>query len=332
MQQTLKRKLTGSMLLTVAAAMVIVSVCLLFGMARYSAAQFSRDIAEVFTTDVLTEMNASATDSPESAAIALEQTVDANAGRLRIGAGREYSIWDAETGNCIGGSQENAAVTDNIITAMNGTVGQAVSLLPAQMDIAIPVTGDVALVIDIVDDGSAMRTLLWNVLMLLLVAVVLSLLACAVLSHILAGAFAGSAAQTAQEIRQRANQDDMPEGDWEAMAVALYRPEPKHRRVSLNALQKIVPYLQDGYVRFTLENGIVLEINEAARNLLKIAPDTDDLTFAQIFPGVPMPDETQGMVHGQFTHAGKRIDVVFLALGDDTFAGILHAIDEGCAV
>lgn len=36
MRKSLQKKLTGSMLVAVAAALVIVSVCLLFGMARYA--------------------------------------------------------------------------------------------------------------------------------------------------------------------------------------------------------------------------------------------------------------------------------------------------------
>lgn len=332
MRKTLKRKLTGSMLLTVAAALVIVSVCLLLGVVRYSAAQFSHEIAEVFTTDVLTEMNAAATGSAESAAAAVGQAIDANAGVLRIGAGREYSVWDAETGDWIGGSQENAAVTDNIVAAMNGEVGQSIPLLASRMDIAIPINGDVMLVVDIMDDGSSMRTLLWNILLLLLAACVLSLVACLVLSHTLAGAFAASAVETARGIREHANDSSRPAGDWEAMALALYQPGSSKRRRKaemVDMLDTVMPYLREGYLRFTAEDGIITEINTVAEHLLGVTMDTKNgLAFADAFPGVPMPDETQSMVHGQFTRAGRRLDVVFTALGDGTFAAVLRPVDR----
>lgn len=332
MRKTLKRKLTGSMLLTVAAALVIVSVCLLLGVVRYSAAQFSHEIAEVFTTDVLTEMNAAATGSAESAAAAVGQAIDANAGVLRIGAGREYSVWDAETGDWIGGSQENAAVTDNIVAAMNGEVGQSIPLLALRMDIAIPINGDVMLVVDIMDDGSSMRTLLWNILLLLLAACVLSLVACLVLSHTLAGAFAASAVETARGIREHANDSSRPAGDWEAMALALYQPGSSKRRRKaemVDMLDAVMPYLREGYLRFTAEDGIITEINTVAEHLLGVTMDTKNgLAFADAFPGVPMPDETQSMVHGQFTRAGRRLDVVFTALGDGTFAAVLRPVDR----
>ena len=332
MRKTLKRKLTGSMLLTVAAALVIVSVCLLLGVVRYSAAQFSHEIAEVFTTDVLTEMNAAATGSAESAAAAVGQAIDANAGVLRIGAGREYSVWDAETGDWIGGSQENAAVTDNIVAAMNGEVGQASPRVAWRMDIAIPMNGDVMLVVDIMDDGSSMRTLLWNILLLLLAACVLSLVACLVLSHTLAGAFAASAVETARGIREHANDSSRPAGDWEAMALALYQPGSSKRRRKaemVDMLDAVMPYLREGYLRFTAEDGIITEINTVAEHLLGVTMDTKNgLAFADAFPGVPMPDETQSMVHGQFTRAGRRLDVVFTALGDGTFAAVLRPVDR----
>ncbi|MGM9623017.1 MAG: hypothetical protein ACI3X2_06830 [Butyricicoccus porcorum] len=332
MRKTLKRKLTGSMLLTVAAALVIVSVCLLLGVVRYSAAQFSHEIAEVFTTDVLTEMNAAATGSAESAAAAVGQAIDANAGVLRIGAGREYSVWDAETGDWIGGSQENAAVTDNIVAAMNGEVGQSIPLLASRMDIAIPINGDVMLVVDIMDDGSSMRTLLWNILLLLLAACVLSLVACLVLSHTLAGAFAASAVETARGIREHANDSSRPAGDWEAMALALYQSGSSKRRRKaemVDMLDAVMPYLREGYLRFTAEDGIITEINTVAEHLLGVTMDTKNgLAFADAFPGVPMPDETQSMVHGQFTRAGRRLDVVFTALGDGTFAAVLRPVDR----
>ncbi|MDD6987510.1 MAG: hypothetical protein PUI53_09675 [Butyricicoccus porcorum] len=332
MRKTLKRKLTGSMLLTVAAALAIVSVCLLLGVVRYSAAQFSHEIAEVFTTDVLTEMNAAATGSAESAAAAVGQAIDANAGVLRIGAGREYSVWDAETGDWIGGSQENAAVTDNIVAAMNGEVGQSIPLLASRMDIAIPINGDVMLVVDIMDDGSSMRTLLWNILLLLLAACVLSLVACLVLSHTLAGAFAASAVETARGIREHANDSSRPAGDWEAMALALYQPGSSKRRRKaemVDMLDAVMPYLREGYLRFTAEDGIITEINTVAEHLLGVTMDTKNgLAFADAFPGVPMPDETQSMVHGQFTRAGRRLDVVFTALGDGTFAAVLRPVDR----
>ena len=260
------------------------------------------------------------------------QAIDANAGVLRIGAGREYSVWDAETGDWIGGSQENAAVTDNIVAAMNGEVGQSIPLLASRMDIAIPINGDVMLVVDIMDDGSSMRTLLWNILLLLLAACVLSLVACLVLSHTLAGAFAASAVETARGIREHANDSSRPAGDWEAMALALYQPGSSKRRRKaemVDMLDAVMPYLREGYLRFTAEDGIITEINTVAEHLLGVTMDTKNgLAFADAFPGVPMPDETQSMVHGQFTRAGRRLDVVFTALGDGTFAAVLRPVDR----
>lgn len=337
MRTTLRRKLTGSMMLTVLAAMAVVSVCLLFGMMHYSSAQFSQDMAEVFTTDLLTEMNTAAVGTAESAAEAVGQIIDANAGSLRIGSGRSYSIWDAETGSCVGGTQTDASMTDNIVLAMSGQVGDTAPLLRTNLDIAIPVTGEASLVVDIQDDGSQMRTLCWNVLALLLAATVLSLLLCLFLSRMLSGAFADAAALAAREVREKAEQAQLPSGDWEAMALALYQPETGRRRqeAKTDALDVVTPYLSDGYVKFA-SDGLILEMNTVAETLLDTVLDTeaegdDMLTFDKVFVGVPMPDETKRMVHGQFTKNGKRLDVVFVALDGGTFTAIVHPVAGGQA-
>lgn len=334
MRTTLKRKLTGSMMLTVLAAMMIVSVCLLLGVMHYSSAQFSQDMAEVFTTDLLTEMNTAATGTTESAAEAVAQLVDANAGQLRIGFGREYSIWDAATGSCVGGTQADVNMTDNIVLAMGGMVGDTTSLLRTKMDIAIPVTGDVSLIVDIQDDGNRMRTLCWNILALLLAAAVLSLLLCLFLGNMLARAFADAAALAAREVREKAEQAQQPSGDWEAIALALYRPDAK-RETKTDALDVVTPYLSDGYVKFDAD-GLVLEMNTVAETMLDAvldvdAKDDDMLTFDKVFGGVPMPEETQSMVHGQFTKNGRRLDVVFVALDSGTFAAIVNPVAGGLA-
>lgn len=340
MRKTLKDKLTGSMILTAAVAMVIVSVSLLLGTMRYSSAQFADDVAEIFTTELLTELNTAAVGTAESAAVSVEQVMEANAGNLGIGAGREYSIWDVESGNCVGGTQTDVSMTDNIVTAMRGEVGDSIAFFAANMDIAIPINGDVLLVLDIVDDGSAMRALCWNILLLLAAAFVLSMIACLLLSRLFADAFVQSAAETAQEIREKENDAMLPQGDWEAMALALgesaFSQKSGTETVQTDALDKILPYLSDGYVKFT-STGNILEINSAAEHLLGVEFDTeaaeeDMLTFAQAFRGVPMPNETQSMVHGQFTQAGLRLEVYFIALESGVYAAVLRPADRGLAI
>lgn len=186
--------------MAVAAALVIVSVCLLFGMARYAEQQFETEVSQVLTTDLLSEMNENATGAADSAAAETEKIISAYAGQLRIGSGRSYSIWDAATGDRLAGD-ENAVMTDNIVTAMGGGVGDAMPLLPTKMDVAVPITGESALILDIQDDGSSMRALMARLAVLLLAGLVLSLLAAAGISWGLAKSFSDCAAHTAQELR-----------------------------------------------------------------------------------------------------------------------------------
>ena len=327
MRKTLQKKLTGSMLVAVAAALVIVSVCLLFGMARYASTQFETEVSQVLTTDLLSEMNENATGSADSAAAETEKVLTAYAGQLRLGS-RSYSIWDAATGDRLAGD-ENAVMTDNIVTAMSGTVGNASSLLPTTMDIAVPVTGESALILDIQDDGSAMRAMMARLAVLLLAGLVLSLIAAAGISWFLAKSFSDSAAQTAEELREQNNQALKPNGDWEAMAAALHAPEKKGKKGrDRTALNILLPFLQEGYVLFQAD-GKVLEINVMAEQLLGVTMKTGEpLFFDTVFHDVPMPTTEQRLIRGKLHQNDHTLDITFAALKPGLFAAIVLPSDR----
>ena len=328
MRKTLKQKLTVSLLLTALAVMAIVSASLLLGMARYSSAQFEDEVAGVLTVDLLSEMNTGATGTAESAAYNVEQILEAYAGQLRLGVDRTYSIWDAATGERLAGA-EDAALTDNIVTAMQGEVGDHFSLLPSGMDVAVPITGEASLVLDITDDGSDMRSMFAMLALFLAVALVLSLMLCLVLSQMFAGAFAGAAVQAAKELRESNDRSLYPAGDWEAMASAMYVPEMGRKNDRKEELETLLPFLREGYVRFNLD-GNILAINEAAEEMLGVSIRGEEaLTFEKAFLGVPMLKENQSMVRGRLQQNGYTLDVTFVALEPDVFAAVIYPADGG---
>lgn len=328
MRKNLKQKLTVSLLLTALSVMAIVSVSLLLGMARYSSAQFEDDVASVLTADLLSEMNTGATDTAENASYQVEQILQAYAGQLRLGVDRTYSIWDATTGEQLAGA-EDAVMTDNIVTAMQGDVGDHFSLLPTGIDVAVPITGDVSLVLDIVDNGSDMRSMFTMLALFLGVSLVLSLMMCLILSRIFAGAFADAAVEAANELRKSNDHSQYADGDWEAMASVLYIPEKSRKKNEEESLQLVLPFLREGYVQFNLE-GKILEINQAAETMLGVSvQEKETLTFENVFAGVPMLKENQSMVRGRFQQNGHMLEVTFVALEPDEFAAIVYPVDGG---
>ena len=95
-----------------------------------------------------------------------------------------------------------------------------------------------------------------------------------------------------------------------------------------DALERVLPYISDGYVKFTAD-GTVMEMSSAAEQMLEVTFDPQvPLTFADAFRGVPMP-QGQNMVHGQFTQAGVRLDVHFIRIEADTFAALIRPADRG---
>lgn len=327
MRKTLKKKLTCSVMLTVLAALAVVSVCILLGVTRYCSAQFSQNVSEVFTEELLTELNGFATGTSAGAAANVQKTVDAHAAQLGIGSGCQYAVWDASTGAYLGGSQE-LSVTDNVVTAMNGNIGDAMPLFSSAMDIAIPLSGDTPLVLDIQNDGSAKRSLCANIGVLLLAALVLSLLMCLLLSRPLTDAFAQSAAETAQLVREQREHAGSGSG-WESLALAL-APSPRRKKRGEDseaaAVAQLSAYLEEGIAQFSVD-GVITQLNRTAQILLGVSFE-EDLTFEQVFRGVPMPDETQSMVHGRFTQAGSRLDVVFTLLDSGSFAAVVRLAER----
>lgn len=327
MRKSLRNALTGSIMLTVFASMVVVTLCLLLGTMRYSSVSFRDDVASVFTEDVLTELNSAASGMPGAAASSVQQTVEAYTGKLRIGAGREYAIWDSETGELLGGSQDDLSVTDNVITAMNGEIGDKLPFFASHMDIAIPLTGETGMVIDIMDDASAARALCGRIVLLMLIGMAVSLLMSLAISRILSGSLAKSAAINARRVREKEQETMLPSGDWEAMAVALGATMTLRKHAQGDMLERVKPYLDDGFVSFETDGGAVTEMNENAQKLLSVTY-SENLTFDKVFRGVPMPDASQSMVHGRFTQRGRRLDVVFMAVNSEQFLAIVRP-EEG---
>lgn len=331
MRKTLKKKLTVSLLLTALSVMTIVSVSVLLGMARYSSAQFEDEVARVLTTDVLAEMNTAATGTSDNAAYQVEQMLEAYAGQLRLGVHRQYSIWDAATGERLAGA-EDAELTDNIVTAMQGEVGDAFSLLPSGMDVAVPITGETSIVLDIADNGSDMLSMFGMLALFLGVALVLSLILCLILSRIFAGAFTDAAVQTAKQVRESNDKTLYPTGDWEAMASAMYTPETRKEsknKTQRDELKALLPFLREGYVRFDLD-GKILEINEVAEQLLGVSiPAEEPLTFETAFHDVPMLKENQSMVRGRLQQNGYTLEIVFVAVEPGSFAAVVYPADGG---
>ena len=81
MRKSLQKKLTGSMLVAVAAALVIVSVCLLFGMARYAEQQFETEVMTLKGKKLSAPMPDSCASAPAEA--------------IRFGTPQRETVWRA---------------------------------------------------------------------------------------------------------------------------------------------------------------------------------------------------------------------------------------------
>ena len=112
----------------VLAVMTIVGTFLASSLTEYNISAFRDEMSKVFTPDFILSMeNAAADGGTES----LKELINAYSSSLGISGNRVFSIIDGKTGKYIDGSDDEAgaemALTPNILTAMNGEVGQKIS-------------------------------------------------------------------------------------------------------------------------------------------------------------------------------------------------------------
>lgn len=342
MRKSLKRKWTAFMMLLVLAVLSIVGVFLLSATVNYYINQFRSQVGAVFTTDLLEELNGSASGVRESAAMQISGAVEAYSGTLGIGSGREYYVLDAETGECLATSEiafdGTVNLTANMVTAMNGEVGEDISLFGKSMDLAIPVTGDTNFVVAITDDRADMRHMCWLMFLVILAALLLGLLASAALSMVLIRTVTDPIADLSRGAKRVA------EGEYDQVLLvhdpdeigeltesfnemtAVLRRSTTIARLEHARMQLLTGFLREGTVLFAA-NGEILSMNPAAETLLgrKFAVG---LQFAELFPNLPFPEASQGAVQIRFSANGRRLRAIFVADESRGFAGVIVPVEE----
>lgn len=342
MKKSLKRKWTAFMMLLVLAVLSIVGVFLLSSTINYYINQFRSEVGVVFTTDLLEELNANATGIEDSAAAQVASTVEAYSGTLGIGSGREYYILDAQTGDCLATSEVNfdgsVSLTGNMTTAMNGEVGERISMFGKTMDLAIPVNGDVDLVIDITDDRSDMRHMCWLMFLVIMAAVVIGLAASAGLSM----ALIRTVTDPISELNEGAKR--ITGGDYEQVLLvhdmdeigeltqsfnemsAVLRRTMKLSKLESARLKMMAEYLSEGYLELNA-TGEIRYMNRTAQAMLGMS-FAGSAAFSEVFPGLPFPDAEEGAVQISFVSGGNKLRAVFVADENRGFTALVLPMEE----
>ena len=260
--------------------------------------------------------------------------------------GRNVYILD-ETGSVLDSSDQNLSVTvtQNILTAMNGDVGQSSAVTNNYMDLAVPiVTQDSSYIAYIRDNRATVDALTGELLSIILRALGLGLVICVILAFLLSQILitpiraltVGTKRVAAGDYAGRVTVDSRDEiGDltqnFNHMAKVLQDTisEAENER---NKLSTLFLHMTDGVVAFNAA-GTVIHYNPAATQMLA-RNLTNETTFDEIFSKEAELDTLLTLRRPQYIEtqktAGDRELELFMApfSSDHTQGGVLVVIHD----
>ena len=291
--RSLRMKMVMIMVILILALMLTTGAFLMSGVGNFYVSQFYEQMEGTFTPEFIAQLQRLSAE--DNAPAQMKELLMAQAGLGIDITGRNVYILD-QTGSVLDSSNQRATVvmTQNILSAMNGEVGQSSSVTNDYMDLAVPVESDGAQYIAYIRDNRAtVDALTSELLIIILRALALGLVICVILSFLLSQILitpiraltVGTKRVAAGDFANRVTVDSRDEiGDltrnFNHMAKVLQDTisEAENER---NKLSTLFLHMTDGVVAFNTA-GSVIHYNPAATQMLaqNLSSQT---TFDEIF-------------------------------------------------
>ncbi len=317
MFRSLHRKLVLVLVLLIVSVMAVVATFLINSLTAYHIREFQSQMASVFTSEFILTLE----QNGDSAT--LQDMIEAYEAPLGIDEYRCFYVLDGATGDYLSGSDDDygsrLVKTPNVLTAMNGQVGQQTETLGEYFDVAIPIRGQdgtVHFVVGVLDDKSELQELNWNLFTILIQAMLFGLVVAICLSFLLSKTITDPVERLTDQASRIAAGDfdssaDIKSNDEigilsdtfdemsDRLAATLQQVEEER-----NKLGTLFQHMADGMVAFD-DQGRLLEFNPAAEGMLgrKLEPT---LCYTDVFPQVQVRPEDVAM-------DGKSIEIDFAA-------------------
>ena len=343
--RSLRMKLVMIMVILILALMSVVGAFLINGVGNFYISEFYVQMNQTFSPEFITQLQRIA--AQESAAPErMKELLMAQAGLGIDISNRNVFVLD-ETGNVLASSngEEAVSMSTNLLTAMNGAVGQESSISSSTMDLAVPIeTSTQRYIVYILDAKATVDALTSEVLGIIIKALALGLVICLVLSVLLAQILItplraltrGTRQVAAGDFEQRLDATSNDEigvltRNFNYMAQVLQDTisEAENER---NKLSTLFLHMTDGVVAFAA-SGTVIHFNPAATQMLsrQLDPTT---TFDEIFGEEAELDTLLTLKRPQYIErqkpVGERELELFLApfSSDQTQGGVLVVIHD----
>lgn len=343
--RSLRMKLVMIMVILILALMSVVGAFLINGVGNFYISEFYVQMNQTFSPEFITQLQRIA--AQESAAPErMKELLMAQAGLGIDISNRNVFVLD-ETGGVLASSngEEAVSMSTNLLTAMNGAVGQESSISSSTMDLAVPIETDTQrYIVYILDAKATVDALTSEVLGIIIKALALGLVICLVLSVLLAQILItplraltrGTRQVAAGDFEQRLDATSNDEigvltRNFNYMAQVLQDTisEAENER---NKLSTLFLHMTDGVVAFSAA-GTVIHFNPAATQMLsrQLDPTT---TFDEIFGEEAELDTLLTLKRPQYIErqktVGERELELFLApfSSDQTQGGVLVVIHD----
>ena len=314
--RSLRMKLVLIMVLLILALMTVVGSFLINGVRNYYIDAFYEQMERTFSEPFQLQLQQTAAENTPDQ---LKEQVMAQPDLGIDISNRNVYILD-EIGKLLTSSDENAAavdVTANLLTAMNGEVGQSSSITNAFMDLAIPIETDSGqYIVYVIDNQSTVNALTGQVMMIILRSLAMGLIICVILAFLLAQIMITPLQALTKGTRQVAA------GDFSQKLEVTSRDEigvltrnfNNMSQVLQNTLSEIESerdklstlflHMTDGVVAFG-PNGLVIQYNPASVQMLGRTLDAT-VTFQELFSDEASFEELLMLQRPQYLEAQKR--------------------------
>lgn len=341
MFRSLHMKLVLILVLLIVSVMAVVGTFLINSVSNFYLEDFQRQVGEVFDRSFIEELESTA--QGEAAAQKLSQKLEVYSGVLGIDSYRSYSILDEE-GKYLTGSNDTIgaelSLTPNIIAAMAGRLGDSGSMADSQMDVALPINGQMRYIIYIRDDRTEVQDMSWRFFAIVMQSMLFGLLVAVLLSFLLSKTITTPIENITKRVRRVAagdfseeipiqSSDEIGEltNTFNGMARVLKHTleEVQDERDKLNT---IFLHMTDGVAAFT-NDGKIIHMNPATEKLLGIT-FRENMTFADVFSGITLPKDAdageQGFIQSDIKREDRLLNVLFAPYGATENEGGIMAV------
>jgi len=315
--RSLRTKIVMVMVLLILALMTVVGSFLINGVGNYYMEAFYIQMEQTFSQEFIAQLQAEAAADCE--AEDLKQMVMSRSDLGIDLSGRNVYVLNRE-GRVLDSSNqaETVSMTANILTAMNGQVGQNSSIASGYMDLAVPVDGgDQQFIVYILDNKLTVNALTAELFSIILQSLVLGLVICVILAFLLSkllitpiraltdGTRQVAAGDFAQKV-EVASRDEIGTltRNFNYMAKVLQNTisEVENER---NKLSTLFLHMTDGVVAFG-PDGLLIHYNPAAIKMLSRNLDPS-VRFDDVFGAEAKFEKLLKLKRSEYLECQKKV-------------------------